>query len=85
VIFVGLFSHVFVLHVGKGIIIPIVFATILAILLNPLVNFLVKKKVNIIVGHFAGSTGYPYTDWSLGAVLHNFCTDIYVLLKPIPS
>jgi predicted PurR-regulated permease PerM len=48
-IFVGLFSLVFVLHVGKDIIIPVVFATILAILLNPLVNFLVKKKVNIII------------------------------------
>lgn len=37
------------MSVGAHIIIPIVFATIIAILLNPLVNFLVSIKVNKII------------------------------------
>ena len=37
------------MHVGQEIIIPLVYATILAILLNPLVNFLIGKKVNKIL------------------------------------
>src|SRR4051812_5142660 len=42
---VGLF---FIFYIGRSILVPIIFATILAILLNPLVNYLVRKKVNRI-------------------------------------
>ncbi len=48
-IFIGLFAFVFTITVGAHIIIPIVFATIIAILLNPLVNFFMRIKVNKIV------------------------------------
>ncbi len=48
-IFIGVFAFVFTLHVGKDILIPLVFATITAILLNPLVNYLIRKKVNKII------------------------------------
>jgi len=48
-IFISVFAFVFTLHIGQGIIIPIVFATIVAILLNPLVNYLLRKKVNKII------------------------------------
>jgi predicted PurR-regulated permease PerM len=48
-IFIGIFAFIFTISVGEHIIIPIVFATILAILLNPLVNLLVKIKVNKII------------------------------------
>jgi predicted PurR-regulated permease PerM len=43
------FAFIFTLYIGQQIIIPIVYATILAILLNPLVNFLSRKKINKIV------------------------------------
>jgi predicted PurR-regulated permease PerM len=46
---IGIFAMVFVLHIGQFIIIPIVYATIIAILLNPLVNSLNKIGINKII------------------------------------
>lgn len=48
-IFIAMFAFVFTLYVGERIIVPIVYATIIAILLNPIVNSLVQRKVNKIV------------------------------------
>ena len=48
-IFISLFAFVFTMYVGQRIIIPILYATIIAILLNPLVNYLIRKKVNKII------------------------------------
>ena len=48
-IFLSIIAFVFILIIGKNILIPIVYATIIAILLNPLVNFLTKRKVNNVV------------------------------------
>jgi predicted PurR-regulated permease PerM len=48
-VFIGLFAFIFTMSVGAHIIIPVLFATIIAILLNPLVNFLVRIKVNKVV------------------------------------
>jgi predicted PurR-regulated permease PerM len=48
-VFIGLFAFVFTLHLGKEIIVPILFATIVAILLNPLVTALQRKKVNRVI------------------------------------
>lgn len=48
-IFVSVFSFVFVMYIGQDIIIPIVYATIFAILLNPIVNFLIRKRVSKIM------------------------------------
>ncbi|MFM2224035.1 MAG: hypothetical protein RJA07_237 [Bacteroidota bacterium] len=51
-LFIALCGFVAVLYVGQQIIIPILFATIVAILLNPFVNFLTNKKVNKMVAIF---------------------------------
>ncbi len=48
-IFVGLFAFVYTLYIGQKIIVPILYATIVAILLNPIVNFLVSKKINKVI------------------------------------
>jgi predicted PurR-regulated permease PerM len=48
-IFVSLFAIVFIMHIARGIIVPLIFATIIAILLNPMVNYLGRKKMNNIV------------------------------------
>jgi predicted PurR-regulated permease PerM len=48
-IFIGIFAFVYAMYIGQDIIIPIVFATLVAILLNPLVNYLTGKKTNRIV------------------------------------
>jgi predicted PurR-regulated permease PerM len=45
-IFISAFAFVFTLFIGKELIVPILYATIIAILLNPLVNYLIRKKIN---------------------------------------
>jgi predicted PurR-regulated permease PerM len=40
---------IFTMHIGQGIIVPILYATIIAILLNPLVNFLQRRNINRIL------------------------------------
>ncbi len=42
----GAFVFVYILYLGKSIILPVIYATIFAIILNPFVNYLVKKKFN---------------------------------------
>lgn len=49
---VGLYAFVILLILGKDIFIPLIYATICAILLNPLVNYLTKKKLNRVVSIF---------------------------------
>jgi len=43
---IGAFAFIYTLYIGQHIILPLVYATILAILLNPFVNFLISKKIN---------------------------------------
>jgi len=45
----GIILFVFVLHTLRAILVPIAFALMIAILLNPFVNFLINKKINKIV------------------------------------
>ena len=45
----GMIALFFVLYVGRDILVPIIFSTIVAILLNPLVNYLTRKKVNRVI------------------------------------
>ncbi len=47
-IIIGLVAFVFILYIAKGIIIPIVFATILAVVLHPAVNMLMRLKIHRI-------------------------------------
>jgi predicted PurR-regulated permease PerM len=46
---VGLAVLLTILYIARSIIVPVVFATILAIVLHPVVNFFVKKKINRII------------------------------------
>ncbi len=48
-IFIGLYAFVSVLVIARGIIIPIVFSVIIAIVLHPVVNFFVRLKINRVV------------------------------------
>lgn len=48
-IIIGLLAFFYILYVGRVIIVPIVFATLIAILLNPLVNFLCNNGINRIL------------------------------------
>lgn len=55
-IFITLFAFVYSMYVGRSIIVPIVFALILAILINPLVNFFNRKGINRMVSISAAVT-----------------------------
>ena len=43
---IGIFAFIFTLYVGQTIILPLLYSAVIAILLNPLVNYLVSKKIN---------------------------------------
>ncbi|MGB4969258.1 MAG: AI-2E family transporter [Saprospiraceae bacterium] len=48
-IVIGLTAVVCTMYFGQHIIVPLIYATIIAILLNPLVNLLVRKNINRVV------------------------------------
>src|ERR1022692_4856158 len=49
-LFLGILGFFYVIHLGQAIIVPLIFATLIAILLNPIVNFLSRKGINRIIG-----------------------------------
>ena len=51
-ILVGIVAFVFIRYIGKAILLPILFAIIIAILLNPLVNFLNRKGIHRVLAIF---------------------------------
>jgi predicted PurR-regulated permease PerM len=48
-ILLGIFTLISILYITQDIVVPFVFAAIIAIVLHPVVNFLVKQKVNRVV------------------------------------
>jgi len=46
---IGLFALLSILYIAKSIIVPLVFAVIIAIVLHPVVNFFVRMKINRVV------------------------------------
>ena len=48
-VFIGIYAFVSILYIAKGIILPIIFSAIIAIVLHPVVNFFVKYKINRVV------------------------------------
>lgn len=46
---IGLIAFFYILYVGQDILVPLIFATIIAILLNPVVNFLCGKGMNKVI------------------------------------
>lgn len=48
-IIIGLFTLFSILYIAQSILVPIVYSVIIAILLNPLVRFFVKRKLNRIL------------------------------------
>jgi len=49
IIIIGIIAIVFTLHIAEGIIIPFIFATIIAIVLHPVVNLLIRFKIHRVV------------------------------------
>ncbi len=48
-IIIGLVAFFYVLYIGQDIILPLIYATIIAILLNPFVNYLGRHKFNRVI------------------------------------
>jgi predicted PurR-regulated permease PerM len=51
-ILLGIIALVYILSIGQAIFVPLIFALFLAILLNPLVNFFIRKKVHRLIAIF---------------------------------
>jgi predicted PurR-regulated permease PerM len=49
ILLIGMAVLFTILYVARSIFVPIVFATILAVVLHPVVNFFVKKKINRVI------------------------------------
>jgi predicted PurR-regulated permease PerM len=47
--FVGLFAFISMMSIARGIIVPLIFATMIAIVLHPAVNFLTRFKINRVL------------------------------------
>jgi predicted PurR-regulated permease PerM len=48
-VFIGLFAFIGMLFITQRIIVPVIYATVIAIVLSPIVDFFVRKKINRIV------------------------------------
>lgn len=46
---IGLIAFFYIMYIGQDILVPLIFASIIAILLNPVVNFLCRKGMNKVV------------------------------------
>jgi predicted PurR-regulated permease PerM len=49
IFFVGLFAFLTMLYIARGIIVPLIFAVIIAIMLHPAVNFFVRIRINRVL------------------------------------
>lgn len=49
-VFIGLLAFFSVLYIAKVVIVPLIFATIIAIVLHPVVNLFVRMRINRILG-----------------------------------
>jgi predicted PurR-regulated permease PerM len=49
ILLIGFFVFFSMLYIARSIVVPLVFATILAILLHPIVNFFVRKRIKRII------------------------------------
>jgi len=48
-VFIGLFAFVGMLFIAQSIIVPVIYSTIIAIVLSPIVNYFVRKRMNRII------------------------------------
>ncbi|MFZ1306299.1 MAG: AI-2E family transporter [Ferruginibacter sp.] len=46
---IGLLAFFYILYIGQDILVPLIFATVIAILLNPVINFLCRKGMNKVL------------------------------------
>ncbi len=49
---IGICAFFFILYIGSAIILPVLFSLVIAILLNPFVNFLHRRKINRVIAIF---------------------------------
>jgi predicted PurR-regulated permease PerM len=81
-ILLGIFIMFFILYIGQAIVIPILFAFIIAILLNPVVNYLCRRKVNrfaaILISIFLAI-------FCLAALLYFISSQVIMFCEMIPQ
>jgi predicted PurR-regulated permease PerM len=81
-VFIALVALVYVLYIGQNIILPLIFSTILAILLNPVVNFLLRKRFNKIL---AISLAISIAVIFLGSLIYFIASQISTFTESLPE
>ena len=76
------FSLILLLYIGKSILIPVVYASIIAIFLNPFVELLIRFKINRIV---AIIVAVFFTMIIIGSIIYLISTQISVLADTYPK
>jgi predicted PurR-regulated permease PerM len=80
--FVAFLGLVFILYAGSNIIMPIVYAVLFAILLNPIVNFLTKRKINRV---FAIAIAVSFAIFMVTAIFYIVSSRISMLVDNLPE
>ena len=81
-IFISVFAFVYTMYIAQDIIIPVAYATIFAILLNPFVNFLTRKKISKIV---AISIAVSLALFTVLTIFYIFFSSISVFSESYPQ
>lgn len=81
-IFFSILALGYVLYIGQAIIIPIVFSTIIAILLNPFVNYLIRKKISKL---FAISIAVGLSIFAVTFVLYILFSQLSMFSETYPQ
>ncbi len=81
-IFISVLSFGLIMYIGRDIITPIVYATIFAILLNPIVNFLIRKKISKL---FAITITVSLAIFTVLAIVYIFYSRLSMFTETYPQ
>ena len=81
-ILLGIVILFFILYIGREIIIPLIFSFFIAILLDPVVNYLCKRKVNRFVAIFLSIL---FAFLSLSAIVYFITSQIIMFGEMLPQ
>jgi predicted PurR-regulated permease PerM len=84
-ILTGIAALIGLLYIAQGIFLPLIFAVLLALLLNPVVNFLVRKRFNrvlaITIALLGFMTALGLLAWFISSQIAAFTEDLPTLRK----
>lgn len=80
-LFIAMYAFVYLLYIGQEIIVPALFSIMIAVLLNPLVNFLQKRKVPRIT---AISITLVFACLVVTLLVYFICSQLFMFSEKLP-